>query len=60
MADERSRRRALVLAIDTSTRGGSVAIGDEEGALLEAVHLDPERGHGSDLMPPRAEAEARA
>ena len=40
----------LVLAIDTSTRGGSVAIGDEEGALLEAVHLDPERGHGSDLM----------
>lgn len=40
----------LVLAIDTSTRGGSVAIGEEEGALLEAVHLDPERGHGSDLM----------
>lgn len=40
----------LVLAIDTSTRGGSVAIGEEDGALLEAVHLDPERGHGSDLM----------
>ncbi|MEE2939501.1 MAG: tRNA (adenosine(37)-N6)-threonylcarbamoyltransferase complex dimerization subunit type 1 TsaB [Planctomycetota bacterium] len=40
----------LVLAIDTSTRGGSVAIGEEGGALLEAVHLDPERGHGSDLM----------
>ena len=29
----------LVLAIDVD-RGGSVAIGDEEGAL-EAVHLDP-------------------
>lgn len=40
----------LMLAIDTSMRGGSVALGGPDGALIEAVHLDPERGHGSDLM----------
>lgn len=41
---------ALILAIDTSTRAGSVAVGRADGTLVDSVQLDPARGHGSDLM----------
>lgn len=43
----------VALAIETSTRGGSIAwcLGDAEERATGSAALDPERSHGSDLMP---------
>jgi tRNA threonylcarbamoyladenosine biosynthesis protein TsaB len=55
----RFQRTVLILALDTTTRGGSVAVADDE-RLLAVVEGDQSRTHGERLPAEMAEALERA